>query len=110
MNKANEPLEFYGCHVKIVRAFQPGDIVFLETEQKLPAEAMNHIHAEFKRLVPDVRVIVLQGGLKVAGREVMEPWLDLIHQWRELLTGVPVESPAFEAAQQMDRVLHGNGR
>lgn len=104
-DKQTTPLEFYGCGVKIVRAFQPGDIVFLETPQPLRAEAMAHITAEFKRMMPGLKVCVLQHGLKIAGREELDPLFDLIHEWRALLEGVPVESPAFEVAQQMDKIL-----
>lgn len=105
MSKPAQLLEFYGCGVKIVRAFNPGDIVFLETPQVLRVEVMAHISAEFKRMIPDVKVVVLQHGLKVAGREESAPWMDLVLQWRGMLDGVPVDSPAFEAARQMDEIL-----
>lgn len=62
------PLEFMGCPVKIVRAFQPGDVVFIECPKPLPVQAMQHISAEFKRMLPDMKVVVLQAGLKVVGQ------------------------------------------
>lgn len=108
MNKQSKPpappsIEFLG--VKILRGFKPGDLIFLEVDKPLRVEAMQHIHAELKRMLPDVRVVVLQHGLKVAGREETGPWMDLVLQWRGLLEGVAVDSPAYQAAQQMDEVL-----
>lgn len=104
-NKTPPALEFPGCTVKIVRAFQPGDTVFIESSRPLSRDAMANIHAEFKRLLPDVKVVVLSEGLRVASREEAAPWLDVVLQWRALLDGVPVGSPAFVVAQEMDQLL-----
>lgn len=54
---------------KILRAFRPGDIVFLECDRILTEQAMQHLNAEFKRLVPDVKVVILTRGIRVAARE-----------------------------------------
>lgn len=64
--KKPEPTE---VRPKILRAFKPGDIVFLECPRPLTADQLTHIHAQFKKLVPDVRIVVLPHGLKVAARE-----------------------------------------
>lgn len=65
-----EPLE---VRPRILRAFKPGDIVFLECVRELRAESLEAIHAQFKRMVPDVRVIVLPYGTKVVAREEEQP-------------------------------------
>lgn len=65
-DKKPEPLE---VRPRILRAFKPGDIVFLECVRELRAEALDNIHAQFKRMVPDVRVIVLPYGTRVVARE-----------------------------------------
>lgn len=54
-------------NVKVVHAFKPGDVVFIEAVKPMRVEAMQHIHAEFKRLLPGLRVVILQDGLRVAG-------------------------------------------
>lgn len=51
---------------KILRAFKPGDIVFLECQRMLTNDQMAHLNAEFKRLVPEVKVVILQAGITVA--------------------------------------------
>lgn len=99
------PIDFAGSTVKILRAFQPGDVVFIESDRPMHRDAMAHVSAELKRLLPEIRVVVLQGGLKVGGREESEPWTDLVMQWRGMLDGVPVDSPAYQVAQEMDKVL-----
>lgn len=74
MNKANEtppaPEVWTGAltfPAKVVHAFKPGDVVFIEAAKPMRVEAMQHIHAEFKRLLPGLRVVILQDGLKVVG-------------------------------------------
>lgn len=61
--------EFNITATKIVRAFKPGDIVFIECPGMISmgmAEAMkNH----FDSYCPEIKVIILGDGLKVAGRE-----------------------------------------
>lgn len=93
--------------MKIVRAFTPGDVVFIEVARPMRVEAMEHIHAQFKKLIPDLRVVILQDGLRVASREEAEPWTDLIAKWRSMLDGAPVDSGAFEVATAMDQILKG---
>lgn len=68
--KKPEPVE---VRPRILRAFKPGDIVFLECVRPITADALEHIHAQFKRMVPDVRVIVLPYGTCVVAREEEKP-------------------------------------
>lgn len=35
----------------------------------LSVQQMQHLNAEFKRLVPQLKVVILQAGIKVAARE-----------------------------------------
>lgn len=57
--------------VKIVRAFQPGDVVFLEVPGCLSADAANQMRAMLDHYLEgkDIRVIILGDGIRVAGRE-----------------------------------------
>lgn len=54
---------------RILRAFRPGDVVFLECDRALTDKQMAHLNAEFKRLVPESKVVILQKGIRVAARE-----------------------------------------
>lgn len=65
-SKAPPPLE---ARPRILRAFKPGDIVFLECTRMMTADQMTAMHAQFKKLIPDVRIVILQAGVRVAARE-----------------------------------------
>jgi len=58
-------------HVRVLRAFRPGDIVFIECERRMSDEEMAHIRASFSEHTPDIKVIVLGPGMHVAAREEM---------------------------------------
>lgn len=60
--------------VKILRQIRPGDTVFLETKQPRTEQQMAYITQQFKMMCPDVRVIVLQAGVRVVGSP--EPTID----------------------------------
>lgn len=52
--------------LKALTKIKPGDILVLESQHALPENSMAHLHAEFKRLVPEVRIIILQSGVSAA--------------------------------------------
>lgn len=61
--------------VKVVNAFRPGDVVFLETDRQMSAQEMQHIREQlrkFEEKVPGLTLVVLEGGLKVASAESPE--------------------------------------
>lgn len=61
------PLE----RVSIVRAFRPGDVVFIEVDRVMRVEEQRSI-AEILRAATEstgVKVIVLAHGMRIAGRE-----------------------------------------
>lgn len=58
--------------VKVLRAFKPGDIVFIEVDKPLHRDAMTSIYHQFKKLIPEIKVVVLQHGMKVAARADLE--------------------------------------
>lgn len=62
---------------KVLRAFRPGDVVFLECPKPLSNDQMQHLHAEFKKRIPEVKVCILQAGIKVAARAEEQPDEDL---------------------------------
>lgn len=57
--------------VKIVRAFQPGDVVFLEVPGSMSADAEARMREMLDHHLKgtDIRVIILGDGIRVAGRE-----------------------------------------
>lgn len=57
---------------KILRAFRPGDTVFLECERMMPDVQMERMHAWFTAKVPNLRIIILQAGVKVAGAALVD--------------------------------------
>jgi hypothetical protein len=54
---------------QILRAFKPGDVVFLEADHPMTLAAMEDISRQFKNFLPDLRLVVLQEGVRVAARE-----------------------------------------
>lgn len=72
---------------KVLRAYRPGDIVFLECDRMLSAEQMTRLHAEFKKRIPEVKIVILQGGVKVAARAEEEPGED-VERYRDLAVAV----------------------
>lgn len=54
--------------IKLVQAFRPGDVVFLESDRVLSLEHMKHFHQEFKQRIPEIKVVILNQGLRVSGR------------------------------------------
>lgn len=54
---------------RILRAFRPGDVIFLECDRPLSDQQMAHLNAEIKRLLPESKVVILQKGIRVAARE-----------------------------------------
>jgi hypothetical protein len=55
--------------IRVLRAFQPGDIVFIECNGPVSAEAASRIGAYFKEYVPEIRCVLLCDGLRVVARE-----------------------------------------
>lgn len=55
---------------KIVRAFKPGDIVFIETSTPMTDKQMRHVTAQFKKMLPELKVVVLKAGLRLAAQEL----------------------------------------
>ena len=55
----------------ILRA-QPGDIVFLECEDRISAETAERIHAQLHAAAPDVKFLLLSDGLHVVKGSVGE--------------------------------------
>lgn len=57
--------------VKILRAFRPGDVVFLEVPGSLSAAAAAAMREMLDHHLngTDIRVIILGDGIRVAGRE-----------------------------------------
>lgn len=103
---ASPPSEFQPMGaMKIVRAFAPGDVIFIECDRGMTAQAMEHVNAQFKRLLPDLRIVILQHGMKMASREETSPWIDLIQQWREMLDGAHTDTGYAKLAQSMDEIL-----
>lgn len=62
---AEPPAVALPVEAKILRAFKPGDIVFIECAEKMNLAQMLHYQRQLKAMVPDVRIIVLQAGLRV---------------------------------------------
>lgn len=54
--------------VTVVRAFRPGDVVFIETNQYYPQTALEAMRKQFKAVSDaiGVRVVLLDCGMKVA--------------------------------------------
>lgn len=55
--------------VKILRAFKPGDIVFIETKKVLSIQNMQHMHRQLAAMLPEIKIVILQDGMRVAARE-----------------------------------------
>lgn len=69
---ATGPIEI--AQPKVLRAFRPGDVVFLEMEKPASEQQMQYWHQLFKQLIPDIRVIILQAGVRVAASPGVDPW------------------------------------
>jgi hypothetical protein len=57
----------------ILRAFQPGDIVFVECEQIPSVAEAERIRATISSVAPQLSVVLLSPGMRVVGREVLVP-------------------------------------
>lgn len=67
MAKAKAPPEpLIAAEAKVLRGFKPGDIVFLECSRMLNDAQMEHLHSFFKSKVPELKIVILQAGVKVA--------------------------------------------
>lgn len=76
---------------KILRAFRPNDIVFLECARMLSDDQMTLLHKQFKKMVPEVKVVILNAGVRIASRdestvdESLEQYRTLAQTVREFL-------------------------
>lgn len=61
--------ELHITATKIVRAFKPGDIVFIECPAAISQASETRLRDHFREYCPEIKVIILGDGLKVAGRE-----------------------------------------
>lgn len=57
--------------VKILRAFRPGDVVFIESDRVLSMEAMENLRKNIDTYLKDtgIKIVVLGGNLRIAARE-----------------------------------------
>lgn len=60
--------------VKILRAFQPGDVVFVECALTMTRQTREAVKAGMDEALKGtgVRVVILEGGLKLAAREEVQ--------------------------------------
>lgn len=58
----------------VVRAFQPGDVVFVEMDRLYPDYIMERIAATFREFLKDsgVKVVLLQAGMRIVGKPLEE--------------------------------------
>ena len=61
--------EFNITATKVLRAFKPGDIVFIECPAMISEASATRLRNHFRDYCPEIKVIILGDGLKVAGRE-----------------------------------------
>lgn len=52
--------------VKIVQAIRPGDVVFIECDEPRTTAQLTDLNAKIKQKIPDVRIIILNKGSRVA--------------------------------------------
>lgn len=57
--------------VKLMRAFQPGDVVFIETDKTYSADQTKNVQKFFHNVLGEtgVKIIILQPGMRIAARE-----------------------------------------
>lgn len=70
MSKEEQPLF---QDVRILRAFRPGDVVFMTCARPLKREEQAHFAAELKRMLPEIRVVILRDGVEIVGSEETIP-------------------------------------
>lgn len=52
--------------IKILKAVQPGDIVFIECDEARNTQQLQHLTTQLKGKLPDVRIVILNKGARVA--------------------------------------------
>lgn len=60
--------------VKVIKAFQPGDTVFIELAHPVSADAIDRIRREFDAIVAPmgINIVVLAHGMRIAAREEVQ--------------------------------------
>lgn len=58
-----------GFPTKIIRAFRPGDIVFVECARDITMQESVQIREQFAAYVPKLKIVLLGAGMRVAGAE-----------------------------------------
>jgi len=53
----------------VIRAFKPGDIIFIECERSLSQQQRQDISEALSKVAPDMKIVVLDAGMRVVGRE-----------------------------------------
>lgn len=49
----------------LITRFQPGDIAFLQARTMLSKDQMTALHHQFKKLLPEVKCVILNGSVRV---------------------------------------------
>lgn len=63
--------EAHVVRLSMISAFQPGDVVFVETTRPLSAETMQQLRRSVEGMLADtgVKIVVLGDALRIVGRE-----------------------------------------
>ena len=56
---------------KVIRAFQPGDTVFVELDRPATMQQMENVRRDMREIIKasGINIIVLDYGMRIAGRE-----------------------------------------
>lgn len=65
-SNAPEPAELEPIIVKIVQSVRPGDVIFIECDQERTTKQLEHLNAQIKQKLPEVKVVILNKGSRVA--------------------------------------------
>lgn len=57
--------------VKIVQAIRPGDVIFIECDEARTQQQLKHLNDQIKTMLPDVRVVILNKGSRVAHMQTL---------------------------------------
>lgn len=57
--------------VKIVQSVRPGDVIFIECDQARTTQQLTHLNEQIKAKLPDVRVVILNKGSRVASMQTL---------------------------------------
>lgn len=68
---AAPPLPIEPIIVKIVQSIHPGDVLVIECDTMHTQPQLDHLHAQLKAKLPEMRIVILNKGARVANAQTL---------------------------------------